>query len=430
MRITTAYKDLPHMRKVALIFLLFYSAFSQAQEVLSLENCYKSLRTNYPLIKNSALISEKSNYQLEAINAKRLPQFNLLLQASYQSDVTQIPNGNGIPGVVPPNKDQYKSELHINQLIYSENAIKASENVEKASSKIALQEVEVSIHQLEKQVNQLYFSILLQQTKTQLLLQNINLLNAQLKEVKSGIKNGTILPSSDLIIEVEILKLEQALLETTLTEQQLKESLSNLLGITIDPDTQLSTQTIQQQRSAPMVNPELTLFNLQKEYIEASEDLLSKNNSLKINGFATGGYGNPGLNFLENSFETYYLFGIRLNWNFLDWNANKNMRKSLLVSKNLIDTESEIFNLHAKIALQEQQAEIDKYETLIHTDEHIISLQKKIVDRAQSLLKNGVYLASNYILEVTNLKNAETQLKTHQIQLLLSTANYNSTKGY
>ena len=418
------------MRKVALLILLFYSSVSFSQQTLSLESCYESLQMNYPLIKNKALISEQSKYQLEAINAKQLPQFNLLLQASYQSDVTQMPINNDMFGIEPPNKDQYKSEIQMNQLIYAGNYIEASENLESTKSKVALQEVEVSIHQVEKQVNQLYFSILLQQNKTQLLVQNIELLNTQLSEVKSGIENGTILPSSDLVIEVEILKLEQQLLQTTLNEQQLKESLSELIGITIQPNTQLSTDYIQQMQSAPLASPELNLFEFQKEQIEASEVLLSKNNSLKINGFATGGYGNPGLNFLENSFETYYLFGVRLNWNFLDWNINKNERKSLLISKDLIDTQTDLFNLQTNIALQEQQTEIDKFEVLISSDKKIIELQNKIVDRAQALLNNGVYLASNYVFEVTNLIKAQNQLKTHEIQLLLSTANYNSTKGY
>ena len=418
------------MRKVALLILLFYSSVSFSQQTLSLESCYESLQMNYPLIKNKALISEQSKYQLEAINAKQLPQFNLLLQASYQSDVTQMPINNDMFGIEPPNKDQYKSEIQMNQLIYAGNYIEASENLESTKSKVALQEVEVSIHQVEKQVNQLYFSILLQQNKTQLLVQNIELLNTQLSEVKSGIENGTILPSSDLVIEVEILKLEQQLLQTTLNEQQLKESLSELIGITIQPNTQLSTDYIQQMQSAPLASPELNLFEFQKEQIEASEVLLSKNNSLKINGFATGGYGNPGLNFLENSFETYYLFGVRLNWNFLDWNINKNERKSLLISKDIIDTQTDLFNLQTNIALQEQQTEIDKFEVLISSDKKIIELQNKIVERAQALLNNGVYLASNYVFEVTNLIKAQNQLKTHEIQLLLSTANYNSTKGY
>lgn len=418
------------MRKVALLIVLLYSSISFSQQTLSLESCYESLQKNYPLIKNKALINEQSKYQLEAINAKQLPQFNLLLQASYQSDVTQMPIDNAMFGIVPPNKDQYKSEIQLNQLIYAGNYIEASENLEASSSKVALQEIEVSIHQVEKQVNQLYFSILLQQNKTQLLVQNIELLKTQLAEVKAGIENGTILPSSDLVIEVEILKLEQQLLQTTLNEQQLKESLSELIGITIQPNTQLNTDFIQQMNSAPLVSPELTLFEFQKEQIDASEQLLSKNNSIKVNGFATGGYGNPGLNFLENSFETYYIFGVRLNWNFLDWNVNKNERKSLLISKDLIETQTDLFNLQTSIALQEQQTEIDKYQALISSDEKIITLQQKIVERAQSLLKNGVYLASNYILEVTNLINSETQLKTHEIQLLLSKANYNSTKGY
>lgn len=405
-------------------------SIGHAQQTLSLESCYELLQTNYPLIKNKSLLNNQSRLKLEAIKSKQLPQFNLLLQASYQSDVTQMPIDNAAFGIEAPNKDQYKSEIQVNQLIYADNFIEASEHVEKSKSQVALQEVEVSIHQIEKQLNQFYCSILLQQSKSELIVTKINLLNTQLKEIKSGIQNGTILPSSDLVIEVEILKLEQELLQTNLNEHRLKQNLSELIGYTIENDTKLSTTTIVQQKTAPLVNPELTLFQFQKEQIDATENLKSKNKSLQVNGFATGGYGNPGLNFLENSFETYYRFGVRLNWNFLDWNANKKERESILISKDLIDTQTEVFNLQIRMALQEQQTEIDKFSTLISSDKEIISLQNKIVDRAASLLQNGVFLASNYILEVTNLTQAETQLKTHEIQLMLSTANYNSTKGY
>ena len=31
-------------------------------------------------------------------------------------------------------------------------------------------------------------------------------------------------------------------------------------------------------------------------------------------GFATGGYGNPGLNVLDNSFQAFYTVGIKLDW--------------------------------------------------------------------------------------------------------------------
>ena len=36
---------------------------------------------------------------------------------------------------------------------------------------------------------------------------------------------------------------------------------------------------------------------------------------------ATGGYGNPGLNMLDNSFQTFYTVGVKLYWNVFDWNT-------------------------------------------------------------------------------------------------------------
>ena len=34
-------------------------------------------------------------------------------------------------------------------------------------------------------------------------------------------------------------------------------------------------------------------------------------------GFGTGGYGNPGLNMLDNSFQPYYLVGLKLTGIYL-----------------------------------------------------------------------------------------------------------------
>ena len=35
----------------------------------------------------------------------------------------------------------------------------------------------------------------------------------------------------------------------------------------------------------------------------------------RIGAFVQGGYGRPGLNMLEDSFEPYYVAGVRLSWN-------------------------------------------------------------------------------------------------------------------
>ena len=146
-------------------------------------------------------------------------------------------------------------------------------------------------------------------------------------------------------------------------------------------------------------------------------------------GFATGGYGNPGLNFLDNSFQTYYMVGLKLNWNIFDWNATKKQRKSLQVQKEIIDNQQDIFQLNTHIELNQQQSEIDKISTFIQSDKTIIELRKKILKSADSQLKNGVITSSAYITELTNLYEAENNLSTHKIELLLAKANYKTTKG-
>ena len=97
--------------------------------------------------------------------------------------------------------------------------------------------------------------------------------------------------------------------------------------------------------------------------------------------------------------------------------------------KDIIDNEAEIFNLNTNIALNQQASEINKVEVFISTDKTIIELRKRILKTSESQLNNGVITSSAYIIELTNLYEAENNLNTHKIQLLLSKANYNITQG-
>jgi outer membrane protein TolC len=171
------------------------------------------------------------------------------------------------------------------------------------------------------------------------------------------------------------------------------------------------------------------LFQLKKEEIESSESLIAKQRAPKLMGFATGGYGNPGLNMLDNSFQPYYIFGLKLDWNVLDWNANKKQREALAINKEVIDTDTEVFKLNANIELQQQKADIQTIEELIKTDQEIIKLRKEVLIATESQLKNGIITASDYLTELTNLYEDKNNLAAHTIQLQLAKANYNIIQG-
>ncbi|MDP3946666.1 MAG: TolC family protein [Lutibacter sp.] len=418
------------MKKISVIMLMFIALNSFSQEKLSLEQCYALAEKNYPLAKQNDLLLKQNAFDLEIINIEKLPKLDFLAQASYQSDVTSLPIS--IPGttVEPPNKDQYKATVSLNQLIYDGGLINASMAEKSASLKTQQKQVEVNLYKLKEQLSQFYFSILLLQEKKALLNAKKTQLETTLNEVKAGIKFGVLLPNSDSVLEAELLKIDQQLMEADLNKTSLMTTLSMLIGIPVSPDITLENPEINTKLNHEIERPELELFQLQKEKIEITEQLIDKKNAPKLSGFATGGYGNPGLNMLDNSFQPYYIAGIKLNWNVFDWNSVKKQRQSLQVNKEIIDSEQEVFELNTSMELTQQQSEINKISAFIQSDEKIIALRQKILETSRSQLKNGVITSSAYVTELTNLFEAENNLSTHRIQLQFAKANFNVTKGF
>jgi outer membrane protein TolC len=415
------------MKRLIYLFILLSTVSINAQQSITLQECYDLVTTNYPLAKQSQLFKQQNDLELEVISKGKLPQLDLSAQATYLSDVTSVPLPN--TGIEPPNNDQYRATLSVNQLLYNGGIINTTSQVKTAQLKTQQKQVEVSLYQLKQKVNQLYFSMVLLQEKKQLLTDKQTLLQAQLKEVKSGVVNGIMLPSSDKVLEAELLKIDQQFSEIESNKIALIENLSSLIGMSLNNNTALALPLTMAVLNTEISRPELDLFQLKKEEISLNETLIAKQNLPKLMGFATGGYGNPGLNMLDNSFQTFYTVGVKVNWNVLDWNSNKKQREALAINKDLIETESETFKLNTQMERNSQEKEIDKISEMIKIDTNIIELRKTVLKATESQLRNGIITSSAYITELTNLNEAENSLATHKIQLELAKANYNITTG-
>jgi len=407
-----------------IIVFIFFGKNNYAQNI-TLEDCYKLVNTNFPLIKQQVLLDTQNKLDLELLEIGKKPKIDLAAQATYQSDVIRIP----IAGVTQPNKDQYRATISVNQLIYAGGLIDANKKVKQAELKSQQKQIEVSIYQLKKQINNLFFSILLLQDKKSLLTSKKTVLETKLKEVLSGIRNGVLIPTQDKILEVEILKIEQQFYEIKFNKQSLTNSLSSLIGKTLNSSTNFRTPASKETLLTKENRPELALFKFKKEQLDALDNVILKQKSPKIIGFATGGLGNPGLDPLDNSFQEFYTLGIKLNWNIFDWNAHKKQRNIIRIKKDIINSETAVFNLNTQIALQQQLFEIDKLKNNINADAKIITLRKTILKTVEAQLKNGIITASIYITELSNLFEAKNNLDTHKKQLLLAQANYNTTLG-
>ena len=414
------------MKRILITSFLLVVFYSNAQQSLTLEDCYTLVNKNYPIAKQTELLQKKSSFEIEAMNKGKLPKIDLNAQGTYQNQVTTIPN----PLLEPLNKDQYRATLDVNQLIYNGGLIDANAKLKEAQTKTQQQQVEINLYQLKSRINQLFFSILLLQERKELLISKQEQLVSKIKEVSAGIKFGAILPASEKVLEAENLKIKQQLSEIQYDKKRLFENLSSLTFTTVPETTILQKPILVSEENAPNKRPELKYFELQDQQIEASKTIVSKNNLPKLNAFGTAGYGNPGLNMIDNSFQPIFIAGLRATWNVFDWNKSKAEKEALTVSSDIVATEKETFLLNNSLQLQEMNNEIQKSEAIIKDDAEIIGLREYVEKSANSQLKNGVITASEYLVEFTNLYEAKTNQKIHEIQLALAKANYQVSKGY
>ena len=94
-----------------LLLMIIFVPKLKAQDSITLENCYVLSRQNYPLLKQQRILETIKDYTIENLSKGYLPNLSINGQASYQSDVTELPFK--LPNLSVPalNKDQYKQKF-------------------------------------------------------------------------------------------------------------------------------------------------------------------------------------------------------------------------------------------------------------------------------------------------------------------------------
>lgn len=412
--------------KIILIALFLFSLNSKAQQTLTLGECYNLVEKNYPLAKQVGLLQQKSTIEIKGINKGKLPKVDLNAQATYQSEVIGLPMA--LPGIEPANKDQYRATLDVNQLIYNGGIIEANAKLKQAQTKTQQQQVALNLYGLKSRINQYFFSILLLQQKKELLLSKDELLSSKIKEVQVGVKYGAILPTSELVLEAERYKIKQQLTEIRFENNKMLENLAQLTFSTIDEKTIL-LPPLSLLKTENSLRPELAFYDLQNEQIESSKNILAKSNLPKVFAFGQAGFGNPGLNMLDNSFQPFYIVGLKTSWNVFDWGKMKKDKQTLDIAQEIVQTEKETFELNNKMELQQFDNEIKKIQQLLESDFEIIQIHEKIVKSSDAQMKNGVITTSEYLTEVIRLFEAKNSLAQHQVGLSLAQSNYQISLG-
>ncbi|MCC6289447.1 MAG: TolC family protein [Chitinophagaceae bacterium] len=407
------------MKKLVLSSFVFLTYLWAGAQTLSIETCYQLARQQYPLTKQHELIKQTNQYTIANIASGYLPQLNMNGQATYQSDVTQVPVK--IPGMDIPqiSKDQYKLYGEAAQTIYDGGVIRQQKNIQNANAAVEEQSLEVELYKLNDRINQLFFGILLLNEQ---LIQNAITnkdIEAALKKTAAAVANGTALKSNADVLRAEIIKNNQRAIELC----AMRKAYTSMLGVFTGQELK-ETVTLEKPQPftavADMHRPELNLYEQQAKQLDAQQNLISAKNLPKLGLFVQGGAGRPALNMLSNKFEPYYLGGLRLNWSLSGFYTSKREKSIIDIKRKTIDLQKETFLFNTNLIDKQQNADLNKWASLLQTDDEMIALRTNIKNAAAAQLENGVITSSDFIRELNAEDQARQNKTLHEIQLLLT----------
>jgi outer membrane protein TolC len=403
--------------KIAVVLLMPVTASAQ----LTLDSAYAAARNNYPLIKQKDLIRQTANLNIENLKKSFLPQVSVNGQATYQS---------AVPGIdIPiPGFKWDKIVADVNQLIYDGGQVKQQQALQELNAVVEDQKLEVELYKLQDRVNQLFMGILFLDAQLKQVALVTEDIRTGIRKVEGQVQNGVAFRSSLQVLQAEELKINQRVIELKSGRKGLLDVLGMFMNQQLDESTVLVqpfTTGVRQEIN----RPELKLFSDQSKLLDHRYKIIRAANMPKTSLFFQGGYARPGLDFLTNKFQFYYVGGLRLSWSLSGLYTKKKDRQIVEVNKMINDIQKETFLFNVNAQLKQQQSEIDKLQLLVQSDNDIIALRVKIKDAAKAQLDNGVITSNDYLREVNAEDQARQTLITHQLQLLQAQINYLNITG-
>ena len=416
------------MKKIiTVLFGVFYSVAVMAQ--VSLSECQKLARDNYPLIKQYDLIKSSTSYSI--LNAKKtyLPQVSFSGQATYQSDVMAFPDeftslfaqmgGLEMEGL---NKDQYKVSLEVSQNIWDGGESKAKQKLHEAEGDVESKNIEVEMYSICERINAIYFGILLleeQRTQNKLMQE---LLESNLEKVITLRENGVAMQSDADAVSVEILyaKQQYTKIDASITAyRQMLAIFTNNKAITSEV---LAKPLAQAVVSSEVNRPELKLLESQNLKIQAQKDIINSSIKPRFGAFANGFYGNSGFDMFKDMMHSEwswnYMVGVRMQWNIGRYYTKKNSINKLSTTQKQLNNRRETFLFNLSLQTAQEQIAIDQIGEVMKDDDKIIALRTSIRKGTEAKLKNGVVDINDLLREITAESLAKMTKKTHEIELL------------
>ncbi|MFZ1751257.1 MAG: TolC family protein [Saprospiraceae bacterium] len=400
------------------------------QQNTSLSQVLADAKVSSPLSTNTALMQQQNILQQKNIASTNHPQLALHGQATYQSETTGL--NVDFPGLSIPrlSKDQYRLQLDATQYIYDGGINRVMRDISNVNFEINSDQLDMELEQLQEQVIKLYFVILELTERSELLeLKRKNILTT-MERLQTAVNSGTVLASELKVLKAELLTIDQMKDELYFTKLSQITIINQLTQSMYDMTTTFERPQLLEGFSSSIEGR--PVFQILKHQTQQSDLALKSHmagNSPKILLFAQAGYGKPGLNFLTNGFDTYYLGGIKLQWNLSHMYNNTRTTAINTLQKQQIASQHKNIELQISSILTGLESEIQRTSAQMAKDDEIILYRQDIKNVAIQQLELGVITSADYVFKVNDEMTAVVNKKLHEIQKLKATYLYAHHSG-
>ncbi len=414
------------MKKHILIIIgLVVLSFSKQTQAQTLYACLDSAEKNMPILKQQPIMAEMLQNKLKTYNRSYLPMVTANGQATYQSDVPELPFSlPGVPTVDVP-RFQYRAYLELYQPVFDAGVSSAQKTAETAKNEVSMMALEVGLSEYKKQVAKLYFQILLVDDQLEIISKTLGLMAEREKAVKIALENGVSQQNDLLKLQSEVLQQEKKQNQLMSAKESGLEVLSILTGMDMQ-NGKLEIPVIQTEVAYDYAsNLELQMINTQQKGLMATEKLLKAKRLPRINLFGQAGFGSPNpYNIFSSDLSGYGMVGLKATWHIWDWGKTSLERKNLRLNSSMMDVQQSQKTVEIESAISQMRNENAKLTKALEWDEKMLALRSQIRKNAEVQVEQGVITSTDYLDEViaeqlTELTRSVDQISLYQNQVMI-----------
>ena len=371
----------------------------------------------------------------EKLNAAANNYRQVLDEALPSSSVSAIYNHAEIPAHtlqlgpdpinLPQRADAYLGMFSLEQLIFAGNKMKYAKESADLLQKIAVLDSEKDADDVKMLVISSYINLYKLQTSKEVVKQNLESLDSQLKQTERFFEQGLVTKNDVLRLQLQRSNIELTNLELEKNRRVVNYNLNILLGL--PEQTVLSAEDVQQDARQQGLETFLSAGLEKREELQQADFRIqvadkniqsTKANTLPTLGAALGAYYvNAGGKFIpsSNEFITPITIGATLSWNIGSlWN-NKNKVAAASISKEQSVIGKSMITDQLK---QEINNNYQNYELAINK----IEIIETSVEQAEENDRIVQSKYTNSVASITDRIDADTQLFQSKINLELAKA--------